>query len=199
MNAQQQTHTDNATRQYIVVPSDAHHIFQQLSSSGGNDQYHITNNEQLNQLSQAIHKAMTTNTPTSVDVQNQSQVQETILTYLTNRMTPPQQSHLPQDVSHNRSISSSMDTSMNGNESSSSAISSTTPSPMTTHLQSNTIMLNNVKDEPQHVPTSRTNHTNSSIERISLEHNELLKREKKRERNRQVIFVLHYFNTNTKG
>jgi len=83
-----------------------------------------------------------------------------------------------------------MDASMNGNESSNSAISSTSPSPMTSHIQHNTIMLNKVKDEPQHVPTLRTTNANPSIERISLEHNEVLKKEKKRERNRQVIFLL---------
>jgi hypothetical protein len=100
-------------------------------------------------------------------------------------MTPQQQG---QDImTRNRSISSSMDTSMNGNESSNSTISSTAPSPMPTHIQHNTIMLNKIKDEPQHVPTSRTTNTSSSIERISLEHNEVLKKEKKRERNRQVI------------
>jgi hypothetical protein len=51
-------------------------------------------------------------------------------------------------------------------------------------------MLNKVKDEPQHVPTSRSTNGNSSIERISLEHNEILKKEKKRERNRQVNLSL---------
>jgi hypothetical protein len=82
-----------------------------------------------------------------------------------------------------------MDTTLNGNESSNSTISSTAPSPMT-HIQHNTIMLNKIKDEPQHVPSSRTNNSsNSSIERISLEHNEVLKKEKKRERNRQVRVV----------
>jgi hypothetical protein len=86
----------------------------------------------------------------------------------------------------NRSISSSMDTSINGNESSDSALSSTAASPIPNHMQHNTIMLNKVKDEPQHVPTSRANTSGSSIERVSLEHNEVLKKEKKRERNRQV-------------
>jgi hypothetical protein len=159
------------------VPPEAHHLFQQLQSVG--------NNDQLSQLTQAIQKAMTATTPTSADIQNQTQVQETILTYLTNRITPQQQG---QDIiTRNRSISSSMDASMNGNDSSNSAISSTAPSPMTSHIQHNTIMLNKIKDEPQHVPTLRTTNTNSSIERISLEQNEVLKKEKKRERNRQVI------------
>ncbi|CAF0755713.1 unnamed protein product [Rotaria sordida] len=181
---QQQTHTDNAPRQYIVLQSDDHHLFQQLSSVR-DEQRLTTNNEQLNQLAQAIQKAITASTPTSAEIQNQTQVQETLLTYITNHMTPQQQQG--QDIiTRNRSISSSMDTSMNGNESSNSAISSTTPSPMTTHIPHNTIMLNKVKDEPQHVPTSRTNNTNSSIERISLEQNEVLKKEKKRERNRQA-------------
>jgi len=174
---QQQTHTDNTGRQYIVVPPEAHHLFQQLSSVGGN--------EQLNQLTQAIQKAMTATTPTSAEIQNQTQVQETILTYLTNRMAPQQQQG--QDIiTRNRSISSSMDTSMNGNESSNSTISSSAQSPMTSHIQHNTIMLNKIKDEPQHVPSLRTTNTNSSIERISLEQNEVLKKEKKRERNRQA-------------
>ncbi|CAF0797272.1 unnamed protein product [Rotaria sordida] len=181
---QQQTHTDNAPRQYIVLQSDDHHLFQQLSSVR-DEQRLTTNNEQLNQLAQAIQKAITASTPTSAEIQNQTQVQETLLTYITNHMTPQQQQG--QDIiTRNRSISSSMDASMNGNESSNSAISSTTPSPMTTHIPHNTIMLNKVKDEPQHVPTSRTNNTNSSIERISLEQNEVLKKEKKRERNRQA-------------
>jgi hypothetical protein len=178
LNAQQQqTHTDNTGRQYIVVPPEAHHLFQQLSS--------VANNEQYNQLTQAIQKAITATTPTSADVQNQTQVQETILNYLTTRMASQQQG---QDIiTRNRSLSSSMDTSMNGNESSNSAISSTAPSPMTSHIHHNTIMLNKIKDEPQHVPSLRTNNAGSSIERISLEHNEVLKKEKKRERNRQVI------------
>ncbi|CAF0794955.1 unnamed protein product [Rotaria sp. Silwood1] len=180
---QQQTHTDNTPRQYIVLQSDDHHLFQQLSSVR-DEQRLTTNNEQLNQLAQAIQKAITGTTPTSADLQNQTQGQETLLTYITNRMTPQQQG---QDIiARNRSISSSMDTSMNGNESSNSTISSTAPSPMTTHIPHNTIMLNKVKDEPQHVPTLRTNNTNSSIERISLEQNEVLKKEKKRERNRQA-------------
>jgi predicted nucleic acid-binding Zn-ribbon protein len=177
LNAQQQqTHTDNTGRQYIVVPPEAHHLFQQLSS--------VANNEQYNQLTQAIQKAITATTPTSADVQNQTQVQETILNYLTTRMASQQQG---QDIiTRNRSLSSSMDTSMNGNESSNSAISSTAPSPMTSHIHHNTIMLNKIKDEPQHVPSLRTNNAGSSIERISLEHNEVLKKEKKRERNRQA-------------
>lgn len=75
---------------------------------------------------------------------------------------------------------------MNGNESSNSTISSTTQSPMTAHLQHNTIMLNKIKDEPQHVPSLRSTNNGSGVERISLEHNEVLKKEKKRERNRQV-------------
>ncbi|CAF0721908.1 unnamed protein product [Rotaria sp. Silwood1] len=180
---QQQTHTDNTPRQYIVLQSDDHHLFQQLSSVR-DEQRLTTNNEQLNQLAQAIQKAITGTTPTSADLQNQTQGHETLLTYITNRMTPQQQG---QDIiARNRSISSSMDTSMNGNESSNSTISSTAPSPMTTHIPHNTIMLNKVKDEPQHVPTLRTNNTNSSIERISLEQNEVLKKEKKRERNRQA-------------
>ena len=179
LNAQQQqTHTDNAGRQYIVVPPEAHHLFQQLSSVA-------TNNEQYNQLTQAIQKAITATTPTSADVQNQTQVQETILNYLTTRIVSTQQG---QDLgTRNRSLSSSMDTSMNGNESSNSAISSTAPSPMTSHIQHNTIMLNKIKDEPQHVPSLRTSNAGGSMERISLEHNEVLKKEKKRERNRQVI------------
>jgi hypothetical protein len=180
---QQQTHTDNTPRQYIVLPADAQHLFQQLSSVG--------NHEQINQLTQAIQKAMTANTPTSADVQNQTQVQETILNYLNNRMAPQQQ-QVQDIITRNRSLSSSMDTSMNGNESSNSAISSTAPSPMTSHIQHNTIMLNKIKDEPQHVPSLRTTNTNSSIERISLEHNEVLKKEKKRERNRQVILFVDF-------
>ncbi|CAF2358230.1 unnamed protein product [Rotaria sp. Silwood2] len=182
---QQQTHTDNTARQYIVLQSDDHHIFQQLSSV--RDERLTTNNEQLNQIAQVIQKAIAATTPTSADIQNQSQVQETILTYITNRMNPQQQQQPEQDIlTRNRSISSSMDTSMNGNESSNSTVSSTAPSPMTAHIPHNTIMLNKVKDEPQHVPTLRTNNTNSSIERISLEQNEVLKKEKKRERNRQA-------------
>jgi hypothetical protein len=174
---QQQTHTDSSGRQYIVVPPEAHHLFQQLSSVNGN--------EQINQLTQAIQKAITATTPTSADVQNQTQVQETILTYLTNRLAPQQQQQQGQDIlSRNRSISSSMDT--NGNESSNSTVSSSALSPMTSHIQHNTIMINKVKDEPQHVPSLRTTNPNSSIERISLEQNEVLKKEKKRERNRQA-------------
>lgn len=111
------------------------------------------------------------------------------MSYLTNRI-PTQQG---QDINaRNRSLSSSMDTSMNGNESSNSTLSSSAASPLTHHIQHNTIMLNKVKDEPQHVPSLRSNNTNSSIERISLEHNEVLKKEKKRERNRQVNFFLLY-------
>jgi hypothetical protein len=184
---QQQTHTDNTARQYIVVPPEAQHLFQQLSSSVGGEQRLITNSEHLNQLTQALQKAITATTPTSADVQNQTQVQETILSFLTNRIAPQQQG---QDIiTRNRSLSSPMDTTLNGNESSNSTISSTAPSPMT-HIQHNTIMLNKIKDEPQHVPSSRTNNSsNSSIERISLEHNEVLKKEKKRERNRQVRVV----------
>ena len=181
---QQQIHPDNANRQYIVVPPEAHHIFQQFSSSVGGEQRLLTNNDQLAQLTQAIQKAIAAGTPTSADGQNQTQLQETILTFLNNRMTVPQAN---QDLMpRNRSISSSMDTSMNGNESSNSALSSTATSPIPNHMQHNTIMLNKVKDEPQHVPTSRTNTSGSSIERINLEHNEVVKKEKKRERNRQV-------------
>ncbi|CAM4763268.1 unnamed protein product [Rotaria magnacalcarata] len=185
---QQQMHTDNTTRQYIVLPSDAHHLLQQLSSSVGDEQRLLANTEQLNQLTQALQKAITASTPTSADLQNQTQVQEQIITYLTNRMAPQQQQQQQQQdmLTRNRSISSSMDASMNGNESSNSAISSSAQSPMTSHLSHSTIMLNKVKDEPQHVPTSRANNGNSSIERISLEHNEVLKKEKKRERNRQA-------------
>jgi hypothetical protein len=165
---QQQTHTDNTARQYIVVPPEAQHLFQQLSSSVGGEQRLITNSEHLNQLTQALQKAITATTPT-------------------NRIAPQQQG---QDIiTRNRSLSSPMDTTLNGNESSNSTVSSTAPSPMT-HIQHNTIMLNKIKDEPQHVPSSRTNNSsNSSIERISLEHNEVLKKEKKRERNRQVRVV----------
>jgi hypothetical protein len=112
-------------------------------------------------------------------------------------MAPQQQG---QDlIARNRSLSSPMDTTLNGNDSSNSTASSSAQSPMT-HMQHNTIMLNKIKDEPQHVPSSRTNNSSSSsIERISLEHNEVLKKEKKRERNRQVriLFVfqnkVHYF------
>ncbi|UJR26181.1 hypothetical protein I4U23_007524 [Adineta vaga] len=172
---QQQTQSDNGARQYIVVPSDAHQLLQQLSST--------VSGEQLTQLTQAIQKAITATTPTSADIQNQTQVQEQILTYLTNRIPTQQGQEL---ITRNRSISSSMDTSMNGNESSNSALSSAAQSPMTAHIQHNTIMLNKVKDEPQHVPNLRSNNNNSSIERISLEHNEVLKKEKKRERNRQA-------------
>lgn len=172
------------------MPSEAHHLFQQLSSAGG-EQRLLANPEHLNQLTQALHKAMTATTPTSADVQNQTQLQETILTYLTNRITPQQQG---QDIiTRNRSLSSSMDTTLNGNESSNSTVSSTAPSPMT-QIQHNTIMLNKIKDEPQHVPSLRTNNNpNSSIERISLEHNEVLKKEKKRERNRQVEILICVF------
>jgi hypothetical protein len=187
---QQQTHSDNSGRQYIVVPSEAHHLFQQLTAvAAGGEQRLIATNEQLTQLTQAIQKAIAAPTPTSADIQNQTQVQETFLTYLTNRGTPQQQQQQQgQDITtRNRSLSSSMDTSMNGHESSDSTVSSTAQSPMTTHIQHNTIMLNKVKDEPQHVPNSRSNNSNAPIERISLEHNEVLKKEKKRERNRQVI------------
>jgi len=174
---QQQTHTNNTGHQYIVVPPETHHLFQQLTSVG--------DTEQINQLTQAIQKAITATTPTSADIQNQTQVQERILTYFANRITPQQQQG--QDIiTRNRSISSSMDTSMNGNESSNSTISSSAQSPMTSHIQHNTIMLNKIKDEPQHVPSLRTTNANSSIERISLEQNEVLKKEKKRERNRQA-------------
>lgn len=130
---------------------------------------------------------MTATTPTSAEIQNQTQVQESILTYLTNRIPTQQGQNI---TTRNRSLSSSMDASNNGNESSNSALSSTAASPLTAHLQHNTIMLNKVKDEPQHVPNSRSTNGNSSIERISLEHNEILKKEKKRERNRQVNLSL---------
>lgn len=185
LNAQPQTHTDNLGRQYIVVPPEAHQFLQQLSSVG--------NQEQLAQLNQAIQKAMTATTPTSADVQNQTQVQETLLSYLTNRLAPQQQQQQQQPtnqdlMTRNRSISSSMDASMNGNDSSNSAISSSGQSPMGSHLQHNTVMLNKIKDEPQHVPSHRSTNNNSGIERISLEHNEVLKKEKKRERNRQVRY-----------
>jgi hypothetical protein len=179
---QQQLPTDNNGRQYIVVPPETHQLFQQLSS--------VSSNEQLHQLTQAIQKAMTATTPTSAELQNQTQVQETILTFLNNRINTQQQQQQQQQgqdlVARNRSLSSSMDTSMNGNESSNSGISSTVASPMTSHIQHSTIMLNKVKDEPQHVPSLRSTNNNSGIERISLEHNEVLKKEKKRERNRQV-------------
>lgn len=177
LNAQQQQITTDGTgQQYIVVPPEAHQLLQQLSN--------VTGNEQIMQLTQALRKAITATTPTSADVQNHTQVQETILNYLSNHVSPQQQG---QDlIARNRSMSSSMDTSINGNESSNSAISSTVSSPLTSHIQHSTIMLNKVKDEPQHVPSLRSSNANSSIERISLEHNEVLKKEKKRERNRQA-------------
>lgn len=177
LNAQQQQITTDSTgQQYIVVPPEAHQLIQQLTNVSGN--------EQLIQLTQALRKAITATTPTSADVQNQTQVQETILNFLSNHISSQQQeSDL---MARNRSISSSMDTSINGNESSNSAISSTAPSPLTSHIQHNTIMINKVKDEPQHVPSLRSNNANSSMERISLEQNEVLKKEKKRERNRQA-------------
>ncbi|CAF1679583.1 unnamed protein product [Adineta ricciae] len=172
---QQQIQSDGNGRQYIVFPSDTHQLLQQISSSVGGDQ--------LSQLTQALQKAITATTPTSAEIQNQTQNQEHVLTYLASRIPHQQGQELH---TRNRSISSSMETSMNGNESSNSALSSSAPSPMTAHIQHNTIMLNKVKDEPQHVPNLRNNNGNSSIERISLEHNELLKKEKKRERNRQA-------------
>ena len=182
---QQQTHPDTSNRQYIVVPSDAHHLLQQFTATINGEQRLVTNSDQLNQFTQAIQKAINASTPTSADVQNQTHLQETILTLLQNRMAPQQQTE--DLMTRNRSISSSMDTSMNGNESSNSAQSSTAPSPMPSHIQHNTIMLNKVKDEPQHVPTMRSNtSSNSSIDRINMDQNEVVKKEKKRERNRQV-------------
>ena len=178
---QQQIQTDGNGRQYIVFPSDAQQLLQQISSSVSGDQ--------LSQLTQALQKAITATTPTSAEIQNQTQNQEHVLTYLASRIPHQQGQELH---TRNRSISSSMETSMNGNESSNSALSSSAPSPMTAHIQHNTIMLSKVKDEPQHVPNLRNNNGNSSIERISLEHNELLKKEKKRERNRQVSVLLAY-------
>ncbi|CAF0814120.1 unnamed protein product [Adineta ricciae] len=172
---QQQIQSDSNGRQYIVFPSDTHQLLQQISSSVGGDQ--------LSQLTQALQKAITATTPTSAEIQNQTQNQEHVLTYLASHIPHQQGQELH---TRNRSISSSMETSMNGNESSNSALSSSEPSPMTAHIRHNTIMLNKVKDEPQHVPNLRNNNGNSSIERISLEHNELLKKEKKRERNRQA-------------
>lgn len=170
LSAQQQPLTDNTGRQYIVIPPEAQQLFQHLSMDG----------EQ--QFTEVLQKVMTANTSASTtDGHNP--------TYLSNYLTPTsqQQQQQRQDIAtRDRSISSSMDTSMNGNESSNSAISSTTSSPMTTHIHQNTIMLNKIKDEPQHVPSSRANHANSSIEHISLEQNEVLKKEKKRERNRQA-------------
>ena len=179
LNAQQQQiTTDNTGQQYIVVPPELHQLLQQLPNGSGN--------EQIVQLTQALRKAITATTPTSADVQNQTQIQETILNYLSTHIAPQQQG--ADLMARNRSMSSSMDTSINGNESSNSAISSTVPSPLTSHIQHSTILLNKVKDEPQHVPSLRSGNGNSSMERISLEHNEVLKKEKKRERNRQVCF-----------
>ena len=108
-------------------------------------------------------------------------------------MTPQQQG---QDlIARNRSLSSPMDTTLNGNESSNSTVSSSAQSPMT-HMQHNTIMLNKIKDEPQHVPSLRTNNSSSSsIERISLEHNEVLKKEKNVKETVKFEFYL-YFKTN---
>ena len=179
LNAQQQQiTTDNTGQQYIVVPPELHQLLQQLPNGSGN--------EQIVQLTQALRKAITATTPTSADVQNQTQIQETILNYLSTHIAPQQQG--ADLMARNRSMSSSMDTSINGNESSNSAISSTVASPLTSHIQHGTILLNKVKDEPQHVPSLRSGNANSSMERISLEHNEVLKKEKKRERNRQVCF-----------
>ena len=195
----QQAHTDSAGRQYIVVPPESEHLFHQLNSSVGNQQGALMNNEQLTQLTQALQKVISASTPTSADVQNQTQLQESILSFLNNRIAPQQQQQQQpqqqnQDLStRNRSLSSSMDASTNGNDSSNSTVSSTAPSPMTSHLHHSTVMLNKIKDEPQHVPSARATNSNSSIERVSLEHNEVLKKEKKRERNRQVGHVHNSF------
>ena len=71
-----------------------------------------------------------------------------------------------QTLSRNRSISSSM----NENDSSDS----TTSSPMTSDMR-----FNNVKDELQHVPSIRTKYSDNQPD-------EIIRREKKRERNRQA-------------
>ena len=194
----QQPHTDSAGRQYIVVPPESEHIFHQLNSSVGNQQGSMINNEQLTQFTQALQKAISASTPTSADSQNQTQLQESILSFLNNRIASQQQQQQQQqqppqhnaDLStRNRSLSSSMDASTNGNDSSNSTVSSTAASPMASHHHHSSGMLNKIKDEPQHVSSARTTNSNSSIERVSLEHNEGLKKEKKRERNRQVGLV----------
>ena len=174
---QQLIHTDNSSRQYIVLTPEAQQLIQQLSSSAAG-------NEQIQHFTQAFHKVLNAPTPTGGDVQSQTPLQETILSILNNHINT--QSNNQDLMSRNRSMSSSMDTSMNGNDSSNSALSSTATSPLGTHMQQGTISLNKIKDEPQHVPTMGGNTSNSSIDRISMEQNELLKKEKKRERNRQV-------------
>jgi predicted nucleic acid-binding Zn-ribbon protein len=178
--------------QYIIVPPEAQHILQQLSSSVGGEQRLIstTNSEQFNQIAQALQKVVSSSSTSTTNLDSQNQNQETLLTLLNNhtRMHLPQTIHShSQDIhSRNRSISSSMDTSMNGNEESSNS-SSTAASPMTTHLHNNTIVLGKIKDEPQHVPSLRSSGSSGSpLERINLEHNEVAKKEKKRERNRQA-------------
>jgi hypothetical protein len=181
---QQHTHPDNTSRQYVVVPSEPHSLFQQFSSSNVGEQNLIADNNQLNQLTQAIQKAINGNTQTGDSVQNQTQLQEAIRSLLSDRVSMQHQTD--NLITRNRSLSSSMEASINGNESSNSALSSSVTSPLQGHMQHNTIMLNKIKDEPQHVPTMRTNTSSSSIEHVNLEQNELLKKEKKRERNRQV-------------
>ncbi|CAF0773922.1 unnamed protein product [Didymodactylos carnosus] len=95
------------------------------------------------------------------------------------------------NISRNRSHSSSMDASVNGSSTSSS------PSPITQSsssiMNTSSIPLGKIKDEPQHVPsssslitTTATSNMVPGVERINMEHNEVIKREKKRERNRQA-------------
>lgn len=177
---QQQSHGDTSNRQFIVFPPEAQQFIQQLTPGNGEARL-LTNSDQLTQLSQALQQAINAGTPNSPDVQNPAQLQEKILSFLQTRfVTTTQTDDL---ITRNRSISSSMDTSINGNESSNSALSSSATSPMPTH----TITVNKVKDEPQHVPNMRSNTSmNSPGDRINMEHNEVLKKEKKRERNRQA-------------
>jgi len=178
---QQQNHTDTLNRQYIVVPAEAHQFFQQFTSTNTGEQRLVTSTEQLTQLTQALQQAIAAGTPTGSDGQSQTQLQERILSFLQTRIAPIQQTD--DLMTRNRSMSSSMDASINGNDSSNSALSSTDASPIPSH----TILLNKVKDEPQHVPNMRSNtSSNSPMDRVNMEQNEVIKKEKKRERNRQA-------------
>lgn len=167
---------DNTSRQYIVLAPEAHQLFQQMSNGA--------NTEQFAQFTQAFQKVLTTPTGPGGEIQCQTPLQETLLALLTSQI--PATTTNQDLMTRQRSVSSSLDAPMNGNDSSNSTLSSTSASPLTNNLAHATIMLQKVKDEPQHVPTLRNNNNNSQGNHINLEQNELIKKEKKRERNRQV-------------
>ncbi|CAF0764996.1 unnamed protein product [Didymodactylos carnosus] len=180
----------------IIVPPDNHititpQFLQQLQNTFTNNPetaMTIANNEHLQALVYALQKAAST--PNSSITPNM-EINNHVFT--TDNNTNTSNSVRNVSISQNRSHSPQMDTSAN-DSSTSSSLSPLTHSSSST-LHTNNIQLGKIKDEPQHVPsgssslittTTTMSNTIPGIERINMEQNEVVKREKKRERNRQA-------------